>query len=373
MYRSNCASIHAIRAVPTIGITPAVRTVLPRITSRAPLRSAVAVTHDLPWLPKARYATRSTQNKQRRHTSQIRPSAYVGTMLRDLNRTAAPLRAVARSRTIYNHVPVNRNRIPSRKYSTDVSISASKQHNQLQPGKQAEQLGLQQFLSKVYVRTGAGIFGTVALATTLAPLGMTFFPHLFGGGFVLSMASVLGISFIKPEIKTKTINGQEIVFAKDKPLRELAYGGLVAGMGISLAPLMQIIYEVSPMIVPMSLGLTGALFGGCWWYSKRCTDLQMMKWRAPLMIGLGTLIGGGLISLGSMFFLGPNMFSNMWMNVDIYGGIALFTGMTIYDMYMAEKMYREKMPDHIGCATNIYLDFINIMIRIMQAMAKAKK
>jgi FtsH-binding integral membrane protein len=232
--------------------------------------------------------------------------------------------------------------------------------------------GLRQFLGRVYSWTGVGIFGTVGLATVLAPLGLNFFPYLVGGGLALSLGSCLGVTMIKPEIKTTTSAGREILYAEDKPLRKASYIGLITGMGLGLTPLMHMILAIDPLIVPISLGLTTTIFGGCWWYSRRCSDLQMMQWQAPLMIGLGTLVAGGLMSIGSTLILGPNLFSSLWMNVDMYGGIVLFTAMTIYDMYMAEKMYRERNPDHLGCATSIYLDFINMLIRIMEVLGKAK-
>lgn len=67
------------------------------------------------------------------------------------------------------------------------------------------------------------------------------------------------------------------------------------------------------------------------------------------------------------------MYSDLWMNVDIYGGIVLFTGIITYDMYIAEKLYREGNHDHLGCSTKLYLDFINILIRIITIIAKAKQ
>jgi len=59
--------------------------------------------------------------------------------------------------------------------------------------------------------------------------------------------------------------------------------------------------------------------------------------------------------------------------VDIYGGILLFTGLTVYDSYQARLAYVRGEPDHLGVSVDIYLDLMNLLIRIMEAMAKAKK
>ncbi len=98
-----------------------------------------------------------------------------------------------------------------------------------------------------------------------------------------------------------------------------------------------------------------------------------MQWKAPLGVGLASLIGAQLIGLGSSLIFGPNSFSLLLHNVDIYGGIALFTLMSIYDAHLARQMYLEGKPDHLACATSVYLDVMNLSIRIMEALAKAKQ
>ena len=79
-----------------------------------------------------------------------------------------------------------------------------------------------------------------------------------------------------------------------------------------------------------------------------------------------------MLGLGSTLIFGPNALSALVHNVDIYGGIGLFTLMSIYDSYMAKQMYLKGEADHLGCATTVYLDFINLLIRIMEALAKKK-
>lgn len=318
------------------------------------------------------YSTQQYHNR-----IQTKPRGYYGDVSRQLVRAKTMM---LQHNQIVTKYPTQHNRINSVLSRCEVlkTPSAHKRMSTLISLESKDtvktDMGLRQFLGRVYLRSGLGIAGTVGLAAALAPFAFTgAFPYLMCGGLVLAMGSCLGIIYIKPEIKTITVGNQEVVYAKDKLSRELCFVGLVGGMAMGLAPMMYIITEISPMIVPISLMLTSSIFGGCWWYSKRCSDLQMMKWRAPLLIGLGTLVGGGLLSLGSMLIFGPNMFSTMWQTLDIYGGIALFTGMTIYDMHAAVKMYQEKNPDHIGCSTNLYLDFLNIFIRVMEAMSKATK
>lgn len=47
-------------------------------------------------------------------------------------------------------------------------------------------------------------------------------------------------------------------------------------------------------------------------------------------------------------------------------------GITAYDTQHAIDAYNNKEPDHLGHATNFYLDFMNIFIRVLEALAKAQ-
>ena len=91
------------------------------------------------------------------------------------------------------------------------------------------------------------------------------------------------------------------------------------------------------------------------------------------MGGLVGLVGMGLVGLGSQLIFGPTMFSMALHSIDTYAGIVLFTAMSAYDTHKSIEMYENKDPDHLGCAINLYLDFINLLIRIMEVMAKIKK
>jgi FtsH-binding integral membrane protein len=59
--------------------------------------------------------------------------------------------------------------------------------------------------------------------------------------------------------------------------------------------------------------------------------------------------------------------------VDTYGGILLFTAMNAYDTQLAMARYRDGDADHLGCATDLFLNFMNLLIRIMEALAKAQE
>jgi FtsH-binding integral membrane protein len=286
---------------------------------------------------------------------------------------------------------VNPITVTSRFYSTKTHTKSDKEHNtnqfdnktntesQLTTNNQIEvndgkrDVGLKKFMSKVYTKMGVGVVTTLGISLALMPVGVINPLGSIGVGFITSMLCAYGMDYYKPQYKTCYVDNELIHYSENEPMREVSFWGLTTGMGITMSPFMSMMIGIDPMIVPVSVGLSAMIFGGCAYYATICKDAQMMKWKAPLAIGLGSLVTIQLIGIGSTLIVGSNALSSLIHNVDIYGGIGLFTMMSIYDSYMARKMYKNKEADHLGCATMVYLDFMNLLIRIMEAMAKAKQ
>jgi FtsH-binding integral membrane protein len=237
-------------------------------------------------------------------------------------------------------------------------------------------VGLSRFMSRVYGRMGLGVASSVGMSLILAPVAMQS-PSMaigcFGVGVVASFGSIYGIEKYKPVFHKKTEGTEVIEYAEDVLLREVSFWTLTGGIGVMLAPMMGIITDIDPSIVPASLLMSGGIFGGCALIAAKTKNPNIMQWKAPLFVGLTSLLGIQLVALGSGILFGPNSLSLMLHNVDIYGGIGLFTLMSIYDAHVARQMYLKGEPDHLGCATSVYLDFMNILIRVMEAMAKTKQ
>lgn len=227
--------------------------------------------------------------------------------------------------------------------------------------------GLQQYMSRVYTRTAMGVGATLGTSFLTLPLAMEYPLAVLGAGTITSLVSVLGIGSIDPINKSES--GR--LRTENPPLREASFWGLTAGMGLVVAPMLGITQAIDPSILPSALLISGSIFGGCAYASTRIKGIS--TWKAPLGVGLVTLLGTQIVGLTSMLLLGPGPFSSLLHNVDIYGGVALFTAMSIYDAHVARKQYQEGNADHLGCATSLYLDFMNLLIRIIEILAKSKK
>ena len=99
----------------------------------------------------------------------------------------------------------------------------------------------------------------------------------------------------------------------------------------------------------------------------------MLKAGPILMIALVVLIIAEVI----MMFVAP---SNTMLKVVTAIGILLFAGLTIYDAQFTKKafaVYASQGPEAIKkisilCALNLYLDFINLFLYILQALGLSR-
>jgi FtsH-binding integral membrane protein len=63
----------------------------------------------------------------------------------------------------------------------------------------------------------------------------------------------------------------------------------------------------------------------------------------------------------------------MFHDINLYGGVLLFTGYSAYDMHTMISDYESGNKDHIGHATHHSLNAINIFIRMLAIISKIQK
>ena len=134
--------------------------------------------------------------------------------------------------------------------------------------------------------------------------------------------------------------------------------------GVSLATIFYI-FELNSII--LLFVVSSLLFGGFAFYGYK-TNKDLSNWRTLLF---GTLIAGLVISLFNLFF------RNSMLDIIIDWVILLvFFGITAYDMNkikqlaMIDTINQDKI--HIYGAMELYLDFINIFLRILSLFGKRR-
>lgn len=250
----------------------------------------------------------------------------------------------------------------------------------------AYRVGLVRFLARVYARMGWSVGATAALglaahvlvgpaaiAAAALPIAGTALLGAFGGLYVLFRE--------KPTYTTRVdAAGNVLLEAAPSWARESAFRVIVVAMGASAAPLVSLVADSAPSVLPVSLLASTLVFGTAAFFVTRygvrggaAGDAAVMRWGAPLAGGLAALVVTQLLGLGAALALGPNSFSALVHSVDMFGGIALFTALSGYDAYVCVRKYALGKPDEIALSLTIYLDFINLWVRIMSLMAARKK
>jgi growth hormone-inducible transmembrane protein len=100
---------------------------------------------------------------------------------------------------------------------------------------------------------------------------------------------------------------------------------------------------------------------------------------APLMIGMTIVFLSGLTTmfLPARFAATLSIMEKVW----LYGGLVVFSGMMLYDTQklMAKANYRHQIqsrlppPDFINESIGIYLNIINLFVRIVTILTNSSK
>lgn len=190
-----------------------------------------------------------------------------------------------------------------------------------------------------------------------------------------------------------------LLFSRGYALRVLTMNPLVFGIGTLVATwgsiylTMSIPYDASPVakhlawtatngliglsilglsamagatIVKQAAMITGCIVGSMSFAAMAAPNDTFLQMGPYLGVGLGVVIAA---SLGGMFF----PYSSLLMNVSLYGGLGLFGLFTAHD---AQRVLHDAQVqpyfDPISEQMGLYLDTINIFVRVVQILMMQK-
>jgi len=147
-------------------------------------------------------------------------------------------------------------------------------------------------------------------------------------------------------------------YTENPTTKHALFIGYNAIMAAALCP----IVCVGGAIVAQAAIATGCVVGGLSFAGLVGNPDTFSSMQGPLGIGLGAVVGA---CIGSLFF--PIAFLE---NVALYGGLVVFSGLTMTDTSrMQEHAKKDVTYDPINESMLIYLDFVNIFIRIVNILA----
>lgn len=223
------------------------------------------------------------------------------------------------------------------------------------------------FWFRTYLTAGLGFMGALGSAWVSVGLPALYAsPMLFSlGGFVLTLAGLIGCQYIQPTYITEYVNGHLIYKTANSPARIALYSLGLAGLGMTAAPALAMAAAVSPSTIPMAMAMTAAIFGGASLAAYNIPSTKMASIGRILFGSLLGLIGLQIIGLVAHLISGPNMLTSLLFRADNYLGILLFSGFVAYDTHVAMNSYEAGAADHLGMSVQFLLDVWNIFIRLL--------
>ncbi|KAG5503461.1 hypothetical protein JKF63_05600 [Porcisia hertigi] len=211
-------------------------------------------------------------------------------------------------------------------------------------GSQAESLTpyVRQHLARVYTLLGcacltAGLGSFLMVATPVGGVIPYWLPMV--GGFV----PLLWMSFAPPA---------------NPSLKLALFFSFALLEGMAIAPL--VLMTSMKGVLTTSIVLTAAVFGGFSAAAYLAPRASMVAWQGPLF---GALIGMVAISLLNVFY--PTAIAH---SIILYGGLAIFSLMVAVDTQAMIERARCGAGDHVQDAMQMFLNVVNIFVRIAQIM-----
>lgn len=218
-------------------------------------------------------------------------------------------------------------------------------------------------ITSTYLYFGSSIAVTTAsaMAAFRSPAIMNIVTRNGFMGLAISMAAIIGTGMVAQSIEYKPGFGP-------KQMAWLLHAGV---MGAMLAPMC---FVGGPILMRAAWYTTGVV-GGLSAIAVCAPSEKFLMMGGPLAMGLGVVIAS---SIGTMFLppttaLGAGLYS-----ISLYGGLLLFSGFLLYDtqkiIAKAERhpnypMVGMPQYDPINAALSIYMDTLNIFIRIVTILA----
>lgn len=158
-----------------------------------------------------------------------------------------------------------------------------------------------------------------------------------------------------------------IPYSEGLGLKQLAWMGHSSIIGAILTPLC---FMGGPLII-RAAWYTAGIVGGLSCIAACAPSDKFLYMGGPLAMGLGVVL---VSSLGTLFFPVTTAVGSGLYAVSLYGGVVLFSGFMLYDTQrIVQKAEQHPIAaavpfDPVNSAMGIYMDTINIFIRIVMIL-----
>lgn len=210
----------------------------------------------------------------------------------------------------------------------------------------------------MYLAGSIGLTALSAMAVSRTPVLMSFMMRGSWVAIGATFAAMIGAGMLVRSIPYESSPGA-------KHLAWLLHSGV---MGAVVAPLTIL---GGPLLL-RAAWYTAGVVGGLSTVAMCAPGEKFLNMGAPLGVGLGVVF---VSSLGSMFLPPTSMAGATLYSVAVYGGLVLFSMFLLYDTQKVIKraevtpMYGAQKYDPINSMLGIYMDTLNIFMRIASILA----
>ena len=135
--------------------------------------------------------------------------------------------------------------------------------------------------------------------------------------------------------------------------------------GISIGPLINLAIMIDPFIILVALACTMIIFIS---FSLAALTSQRRSY-----LYLGGFLSSALMILCFTSFIGFFVPSLRMVQLQLYGGLAVFSGFVIYDTQLIIEKASNGCKDFAGHALSLFMDLIQIFVRILMILMKNRK
>jgi Bax inhibitor 1 len=203
---------------------------------------------------------------------------------------------------------------------------------------------VQKHLSNVYATL------TLGIATAAMSAALSLYTGFFGQWTGLAGLGMLVWLMMTP---------------RDDPKRLPLFLGFTALEGLCVAPLIGAVMMIDPSIIATAFLMTTsvfACFSGAALFAKRRSFLY-----------LGGILSSALSWLLFLSLMNSFFHVGAFASINLYVGLLVFSGYVVFDTQLMIEKASQGSADVIDDAVGLFLDFVNIFIRIMVILAKMSK
>lgn len=227
------------------------------------------------------------------------------------------------------------------------------------------EIELQDHAKKVAFTTGKLLGITALTGTATVGIGLSLLSAnipmdvLFGIGSVSIIGSFCGSLY----------NAWKIDDPNKTEAQKLKHAYWMNGfMGVVISPSLLVFHQV----IPHALITTSALVAGPIVAAKMMPSNSLLSYGPALSTALCGLIGVGFTSIVAPL-VGFHDLGIALHNIDLYGGVILFTIYNAYDTQVIIDEFNKGNRDIVKHSANYSLNIINIFIRLLEIISKMQK